>query len=158
MAPMNKSLTINIPPNRALLFNFWATALVIQGVTKKCNKYEYVQSFIPSRDDPLKLELFEFTLTDFRALMEFPPKPANSKTYDPLPAEEKMISFLDEINYQWEKSKTVIAIKRRKMSSEFSYLFAYFIQYISGKVGNHDQDSTIHVQVVFFAVKNRRID
>ena len=42
------------------------------------------------------------------------------------------------------------AVKRAKMSSEFSYLFAHFIQCLSGKVGSLDQ--------AYSFIKNRKID
>jgi hypothetical protein len=52
----------------------------------------------------------------------------------------------------------VSVVKRAKMSSEFSYLFAHFIQCLSGKVGSLDQDSTAHVQMAYSVIKNRKID
>ena len=38
--PIKKALTINVLANRDLLFDFWATALVIQEKTKKGNSME----------------------------------------------------------------------------------------------------------------------
>ena len=90
--------------------------------------------------------------------MEFPFKPADTKAYNPLPTEDEMIQFLDEINYSWEKTKIVSVVKHGRMCSEFRYLFAHFIQCLSSKVGSHDQVSTIHVQMVYSVIKNRMID
>ena len=44
------------------------------------------------------------------------------------------------------------------MSSEFNYLFAHFIQCLSRKLDSYDQASTIHVQMEYSLMKNRRID
>ena len=44
------------------------------------------------------------------------------------------------------------------MTVEWSYIFAHFIQCLTAKVGSHDQASTVHVQMVYSAVKNRKID
>ena len=44
------------------------------------------------------------------------------------------------------------------MTSEWSYIFAHFNQCLTAKVGSHDQASTVHVQIVSSAVKNRKID
>ena len=44
------------------------------------------------------------------------------------------------------------------MSSEFNYLFAHFIQCLSGKIGSLDQASATHVLMVYSIVKNGRID
>ena len=89
---------------------------------------EYIQGYIPSKDDAAKLESFDVTLSGFRKLMEFPAKLAGAISCDSLPTEAKLIDFLDSINYNWEKSNIVSVVKRGRMSSKFSYLFADFIQ------------------------------
>ena len=78
--------------------------------------------------------------------------------FEPLPTEREMIEFLDYINYDWDDQKKLSAIKRGRMSSEWSYIFAHFIQCLSCKLGNHDKASSSQVQMVFSAVKNRKID
>ena len=44
------------------------------------------------------------------------------------------------------------------MTAEWSYIFAHFNQCLACKVGSHDQASTVHLQMVYSAVKNRQID
>ena len=44
------------------------------------------------------------------------------------------------------------------MTSDWSYIFAYFNQCLTGKVGSHDQASTVHVKMIYSAVKNSKID
>ena len=97
------ALTLNIPAVQALLFNLWATALVVTGETAKRRKYEYVSGFIPSKSDHTKLEEFSFMLGDFRDVLKFPVKPADTKVYENLPSEAQLIKFLDEINYNGMK-------------------------------------------------------
>jgi len=158
--PCKKALTLNIPANKQLLFTFWAIAHLLSGRTECGTEYEYIQGYIPSKDDDLKFEIFDVTLSGFCKLMEFPTKLVGAATYDPLLTEAEMIEFLDSINYQWdpEKTKSVSAVKLGKMISEFIYLFANFIQCLSGKVGSVDQASTAHLQMVLSVVKNRKID
>ena len=47
---------MNVPAVKSLLFNLWATALVVAGETPKGAKYEYVTGFLPSRSNYTKLE------------------------------------------------------------------------------------------------------
>ena len=49
-------------------------------------------------------------------------------------------------------------VKRSPMTSKWSYIFAHFNQCLTCKVGNHDHASTVHVQMVYSMVKNRKID
>ena len=72
--PAKTALTLNIPAVQTLLFNLWATALVVTGETPKGSKYEYVSGFLPSKNDDTKLEEFSFTLRDFRDVLQFPTK------------------------------------------------------------------------------------
>ena len=44
------------------------------------------------------------------------------------------------------------------MPAEWSYIFAHFNQCLTYKVDSHDQASTVHLQMVYSAVKNRQID
>ena len=87
------ALTINIPVVKAPLFNLWATTLVVTGETKKGTKYEYVSGFFPSNVDPTKLEEFSFTLRDFRDVVLFLAKPADTNAYEQLPSEDQLIDF-----------------------------------------------------------------
>ena len=121
-------------------------------------EFQYVTGFIPSKENPAQLEDFSFTLKDFRKVLKFPTKPTDTNAYEALPYEDQLIKFLDEINYKWEDTKSVSSVKRGRMSSEWSYIFAHFIQCLSAKVGSHDQASKVHVQIVYSAVKNRKID
>ena len=100
---MKKALTISFPPIKELLFNFWATALVVPATSANDTKYEYVSGFLPSKSDPSKsdpskLELFNFTIREFKDVLKFPSRPADTKVYEDLPSDEELISFLDEIN------------------------------------------------------------
>ena len=79
--PCKKALTLNIPANKQLLFTFWAIAHVLTGRTECGTEYEYIQGYIPSKDDAAKLVSFDITLPGFRKLMEFPPKPAGAASY-----------------------------------------------------------------------------
>ena len=67
--PTKTALTLNILAVQSLLFNLWATALVVTGETPKGVKYEYVSAFLPSKTDDTKLEEFSFTLRDFRDVL-----------------------------------------------------------------------------------------
>ena len=77
---------MNVPSVKSLLFNLWATVLVVAGESPKGVKYECVTSFLPSKTDHTKLEEFSFTLRDFRDVLRFPAKPADTKAYKPLPS------------------------------------------------------------------------
>ena len=70
--PAKTALTQNIPAVQSLLFNLWATALVVTSETPKGVKYEYVSAFLPSKADDTKLEEFSFTLRDFKDVLQFP--------------------------------------------------------------------------------------
>ena len=83
--PAKTTLTLNIPVVQTLLFNLWDTALVVTRETAKGKKYEYVSGFLPSKTDNTKMEEFSFTLRDFRDVLKFPAKPANTKVYESLP-------------------------------------------------------------------------
>ena len=96
--PAKTALTLNIPAVKMLLFNLWATALVVTGETAKETKYKYVSGFLPSKADHTKLEEFSFTLRDFRDVLKFPAKPADTKVYETLPSEAQLIDFLDQID------------------------------------------------------------
>jgi len=63
-------------------------------------KYEYVSVFLPSKSDHTRLEEFSFTLRDFRDVLKFPAKPADTKAYESLPSEAQLIDFLDEMDYE----------------------------------------------------------
>ena len=119
---------LNVPAVKSLLFNLWATALVVAGETPKGVKYEYVTRFLPSKTDATKLEEFSFTLRDFRDVLRFPAKPADTKAYKPLPTETQLLVFLEEIGYEWDNKtgKVTHTIKRSRMTAEWSYIFAYF--------------------------------
>ena len=67
--PCMKALILNISTNKGLLYTFWATAQVTIGRTECWTEYEYIQGFIPSKDDAKKLESFDITLTGFRKLV-----------------------------------------------------------------------------------------
>ena len=77
--PAKTTLTLNIPAVQTLLFNLWATALVVTGETPKRVKYEYVSAFLPSKTDDTKLEEFSFTLRDFKDVLQFPTKSTDTK-------------------------------------------------------------------------------
>ena len=78
--PAKTALTLNIPVVQSLLFNLWATALVVTGETPKGVKYEYVSVFLPSKTDDTKLKEYSFTLRDFRDVLQFPAKSVDIKT------------------------------------------------------------------------------
>ena len=77
--PARTALMLSVPAVKSLLFNLWATALVVAGETPKGVKYEYVIGFLPSKTDDTKLEEFSLTLRDFRDVLRFPAKPADTK-------------------------------------------------------------------------------
>ena len=120
--PAKTALTLNIPAVQTMLYNFWATALVVTGETAKGTKYEYVSRFLPSKTDDTKLEEFSFTLRDFRDVLQFPAKPADTKAYESLPTEAQLIEFLEEINYEWDTKigKKSHTVKRSRMTAEWS--------------------------------------
>ena len=89
--PAKTALTLNIPAVQSLLFNLWATTLVVTSETPKGVKYEYVSAFLPYKTDDIKLEEFSFTLKDFRDVLQFPAKPADTKVYESLPTETQLI-------------------------------------------------------------------
>ena len=68
-SPAKTALTLNIPAIQTLLFNLWATPLVVTCETAKGTKYEYVSGFLPCKTDHTKLEEFSFTLRDFRDVL-----------------------------------------------------------------------------------------
>ena len=86
-SPAKTAVTLNIRVVQSLLFNLWATALVVTGETPKGVQYEYVSAFLPSKTDDTKLEEFSFTLRDFRDVLQFPAKPADTKVYESLRTE-----------------------------------------------------------------------
>ena len=45
--PAKTAITLNILAVQTLLYNLWATALVVTGETAKGTKYEYVSGFLP---------------------------------------------------------------------------------------------------------------
>ena len=151
---------MNVPAVKSLLFNLWATALLVAGENPKGAKYEYVTGFLPSETDESQLEEFSFRLRDFRDVLHFPAKPADTKTYESLPSDAQLVDFLDEIGYEWDDKlgKVTHTIKRFRMTLEWSYIFAHFNQCLTCKVGSHDQASTVHLQILYSAVKNRQID
>ena len=157
--PAKTVLTLNILAVQTLLYNLWTNALVVTGETVKGTKYEYVSGFLPSKTDHTKLEEFSFTLRDFKDVLQSPAKPADTKAYESLPTEAQLIEFLEEIDYEWDKKigKKSHTVKRSRMTAEWSYIFAHFNQCLTAKVGSHDQASTVHVQMVYSAVKNRKI-
>ena len=128
--PTKTAVTLNIPVMQTLLYNLWATALVVTGETAKGTKYEYVSGFIPSKTDHTKLEEFSFMLTDFRDVLQFPAKPADTKAYESLPSEPQLIEFLEEIDYEWDEKigKKSHTVKRSRMTAEWSYIFAHFLK------------------------------
>ena len=77
--------------------------------------------------------------------------------YESLPTNKEIIEFLDAIHYDWDDQKKLSAINQSRMSSEWSYIFAHFIQCLSYKLGSHNQDFERQVQMVFSAEKNRKI-
>ena len=91
---------LNVPAVKSLVFNLWATALVVTGETPKGVKYEYVTGILPSKTDATKLEEFSIMLRDFRDVFRFPAKPADTKAYEPLPTETQLLEFLEEIGYE----------------------------------------------------------
>ena len=133
--PAKTALTLNIPAIQALLFNLWATALVVNGKTTKGMKYEYVSGFLPSKSNHTKREEFSFTLRYLRDVLKFPAKPADTKVYETLPSKAQLIEFLDEIDYEWNEKigKKSHTIKRGRMTSEWSYIFAHFNQCLTTK-------------------------
>ena len=128
LGPAKTALTLNIPAIQTLLFNLWATALVVTGETPKGIKYEYVSVFFPSKTDDTKMEEFSFTLRDFRDVLLFPAKPADTKLYETHPSKAQLINFLDKIDYEWDEKigKKLHSVKRGRMTSEWSYFFAHF--------------------------------
>ena len=126
---------------------------MVTGETAKGTKYEYVSGFLPSKTDNTKLR-------DFRDVLKFPAKAADTKVYESLPTEAQLIELLEEIDYEWDEKigKKSHTVKRSRMTTEWSYIFAHFIQCLTAKVGSHDQASTVHVQMVYSTVKNRKID
>ena len=84
--PAKTALMLSVPAVKSLFFNLWATALVVAGETQKgikyeyfsSIKYEYVSGFLPSKTNDTKLEEFSFTLRDFRDVLRFPAKPADT--------------------------------------------------------------------------------
>ena len=99
LGPGKTALTLNIPAVQKLLFNLWATALVVAGETPKGTKYKYISGFLPSKSDETKLEEFSFTLRDFKDVLRFPAKPADTNAYESLPTKAQLVDFLDEIVY-----------------------------------------------------------
>ena len=80
--PAKTALMLNVPAVQSLLFNLWGTALVVAGETPKGTKYEYISGFLPSKTNDTKLEEFSFTLKDFRDVLRFPTKPADTNAYE----------------------------------------------------------------------------
>ena len=121
-----------------MLFNIWATTLVVTEETVKGTKYEYVSGFLPSKADPTKLKEFSFMLRDFTDVLLFPAKPTDTKAYETLPYEAQLIEFLDEINYEWDKKigNKSHSVKRGRITFEWSNIFAHFNQCLTGKVGS----------------------
>ena len=99
-----------------------------------------ISGFLPSKADPTKLEEFSFTLRDFRDVLLFPTKPADTKVYETHPSKAQLIDFLDEIDYEWNEKigKKSHSVKRGRMTSEWSYIFVHFNQCLIGKVSSHD--------------------
>ena len=99
---------------------------MVAGETPKGVKYEYVTGFLPSKTDDTKLEEFSFTLRDFRDVLRFPAKPADTKAYESLPSDAQLVDFLKEIGYEWDDKlgKVTHTIKRSRMTAEWSYIFA----------------------------------
>ena len=71
-SPCKTALTLSIPANKELMFTFWATAHVLIGRTDKGIPYDYIQGFIPSKDEVTKLVSFDITLPGFRKVLGFP--------------------------------------------------------------------------------------
>ena len=71
-SPARTALMLSTPAVKSLLFNLWATTLVVAGETPKGTKYEYILGILPSKTDDTKLEEFSFTLKDFRDVLRFP--------------------------------------------------------------------------------------
>ena len=128
--PAKTTLMMNVPAVKSLLFNLWATILMVAGEAPKGAKYEYVTGFLHSKTDDNKLEEFSLTLRDFRDVLRFPAKPADTKAYESLPFDAQLVDFLDEIGYEWDDKlgKVTHTIKRSRMTAEGSYIFAHFNQ------------------------------
>ena len=92
--PAKTTLMLNVAAIQTLLYNLWVTALVVTGESPKGTKYEYVIGFLPSQTDDTKMEEFSFTLRDFRDVLRFPTKPADTKAYESLPTEAQLVDFL----------------------------------------------------------------
>ena len=81
-SPIRKALFINIPANKDLLGN---------------------NSSCPREDKEGKHRGkhsgLHFNLPTLREILEFTPRPADTKVYDPLPTHEELFQFLDDVHY-----------------------------------------------------------
>ncbi|KAJ9552694.1 hypothetical protein OSB04_016739 [Centaurea solstitialis] len=62
-------------------------------------QYDYIHGFIPSPENPKVLTSFTFNLSNFKAVLKFPGYPTGATAYEPMPSNDVLIEFLDEIHY-----------------------------------------------------------
>ncbi|KAI3745847.1 hypothetical protein L6452_08258 [Arctium lappa] len=150
------AITVDPTPSKTLLQQFWFTAEETSVTNKKGDP-------VPAISFSTNLGPGMMNALGLRKALRFPDKPRNG--FDALPTDAELIHFLDEMEYCWEpKSRTTIPnkkltlIKKANMPSQLNYIFAHFIQGMSGKSGSLDQAGKIQVQMAYSVIAGRNFD
>lgn len=121
-SPINYALQVYPPECKSLLHQFWFTAQV----TEKMNKAGKMLTVISFANEMAHGGLGLATL---RSTLNLP----KATTYDALPTDVEIISFLDKMKYDWDivkgvQKKSLSKVERSKMPTKISFMFAHFIQ------------------------------